>query len=86
MLLFFLCVEQHGSGSYGEAYFLDSSIRQLFKLVGHVFGKSSNGAEMPGAAESEKVQRVSPRDSLVICISRCRSRLFNPPLCPGRLS
>lgn len=57
------CFDQYGSGSYGEAHFLDRGGRQLSKLVGHVFGESSDGAEVPGDAELEEVQCVSPRNA-----------------------
>lgn len=59
-ILFFWCVYQHGSGPYDKTHFLDSGGRQLSKLVGHVFGEPSDGAEMLGDAELEEVQRVSP--------------------------
>lgn len=64
------CVNQHGSGSYDKTYFLERGARHLFKLVGHVFGEPSDGAEMLGDAELEEVQRVSPRNA-----SRCTARI-----------
>lgn len=58
---------------------MDRGDRRLFKLVSHVLGESSDGAEMPGDAESEKVQRVSPRDCPVMMMMMMRTS-------PGRIS
>lgn len=55
---------QHGSGSYDKAHFLGRGGRQLFKLAGHVLGEPSDGAAMPGDAELEEVECVSPRNAL----------------------
>lgn len=71
---------QHGYGSYDKAHFLGRSGRQLFKLAGHVLGESSDGAAMPGDAELEEVECVSPRNALYGA-----RHSFNPLLYLGRL-
>lgn len=58
-----LLFNQYGSESYNKAHFLERRSRQLFKLVGHVFGEPGNGAEMSCNAKFEEIQRVSPTNT-----------------------
>jgi len=81
----FSCFNQHGSGSYGKAHFLGCGGRQLFKLAGHVLGESSDGAAMPGDAELEEFQCVSPRNASREMQHGSACHSFNPLLYLGRL-